>query len=148
MRFIAFLLLLLLDNTVYGEVVREVRIEYREFRRVVAGSFTQVTAWEEVSKVTLVPVGGNEDSVVLYGVDNDPRQTRKEKIGEILKYHLTRREELLAQYHVLLRAARELGTDLYDPRSLNDLQPDMERLRKEVRLIALAVAGNHAHEEL
>ena len=50
---------------------------------------------------------------------------------------------------MLLRAARELAhIELYNEKPLLDLQPDMERLRREVRLIAMAVAGNHERDEL
>jgi hypothetical protein len=154
MRFIASqLLLLFLLLGFSGGMALEVKVEYRAFRRIVAGSFTGMTAWEEVNRVTLVPLGGvdNEAPVVLYGSgDNDyAHLNMREKIGKILKENLERREELLNKYRVLLRAARELANiELYNEKPLLDLQPDMERLRREVRLIAMAVAGNHERDEL
>jgi hypothetical protein len=143
---VLWLLLLLLFSALEGLTGRQkealVGLQYLTLRRSLAGGTS-----EEITTLTLEPLGREEANIVLVGVDY-PSLSKKQKVEKFLTEGLAAREGLLSNLVDAIMILTRGGVS-YNPTDIERVKLEVSRLRREVRLIKLvAAAVKEQHDEL
>jgi hypothetical protein len=101
----------------------------------------------ESTTLRLEPLGGWEANVVLVGV-NSPHLSKKQKVEKFLTEGLAAKEDLLNDLEDAIMILTRGGVS-YNPADIEPVMQEVERLRREVRLIKLVAAAiKKEHDEL